>query len=141
MIDGLREFAAPGPDGFPPKLLKILRDEVALPLSILFKKSMDAGRIPDDWRDAHITAIHKKGSKAEPGNYRGVSLTSVIGKLMERFVKHEIDRYVESNGLMSKSQHGFRSNIDMLWQWAVKWKMAFNPKKCKVMHFGRRNIR
>ena len=37
-IDGLREFAAPGPDGFPPKLLKILRNEIALPLAILFSR-------------------------------------------------------------------------------------------------------
>ena len=108
LIDGLREFAAPGPDGFPPILLKILRDEIALPLTILFRKSMDDGRIPDEWRDAHVTPIHKKGSKADPGNYRGVSLTSVIGKLMERMVKEEIDKYVEGNELMSNTQHGFR---------------------------------
>ena len=38
--------------------------------------------MPDEWRDANITAIHKKGSRADPGNYRGVSLTSVMGKLL-----------------------------------------------------------
>ena len=108
-IDGLREFAAPGPDGFPPKLLKILRNEIALPLAILFRKSIDDGEIPDEWRDAHVTAIHKKGSKADPGNYRGVSLTSVIGKLMERMIKEDIDNYVEKNRLLSDTQHGFRS--------------------------------
>ena len=31
---------------------------------------------------AHVTPIHKKGSKVVPGNYRAVSLTSVIGKMM-----------------------------------------------------------
>ena len=40
------------------------------------QKSIDDGQIQDDWQDAHITAIFKKGNKAEPGNYRGVSLTS-----------------------------------------------------------------
>ena len=75
-------------------LLKILRDEIATPLTILFRRSIDVGQIPDDWRDAHITPIHKKGSKAEPGNYRGGSLTSVIGKMMERLVKEQIDKYV-----------------------------------------------
>ena len=104
LIDGLREYAAPGPDGFPPILLKLLRDEISVPLAILFRKSINDGEIPDDWRDAHITAIHKKGSKADP-----VSLTSVVGKLMERMVKKEIDLYVEKNGLMAYSQHGFRA--------------------------------
>ena len=101
-------YSAPGPDGFPPKLLKILRDEISFPLKILFRKSIDDGVIPDEWRDAHITAIHKKGSKADPGNYRGVSLTCVIGKMLERMVKEDLDVYVEKNGLMSNSQHGFR---------------------------------
>ena len=106
LIDGLREYSAPGPDGFPPKLLKILRDEISIPLTLLFRKLIDDGVIPDEWRDAHVTAIHKKGSKADPGNYRGVSLTSVIGKMLERM--EELDAYVEKNGLMSNSQHGFR---------------------------------
>ena len=80
LIDGMRENAAPGPDCIPPIVLKMLQDDV---LTILFRKSIDDGCIPDEWRDANITAIHKKGSKAEPGNYRGVSLTSVVGKLLE----------------------------------------------------------
>ena len=109
LIDGLNEFSAPGPDGIPPKLVKILKDELSKPLEILFSRSIDEGSIPDDWRDAHVTAIHKKGSRADPGNYRGVSWTSVLGKLLERIVKIDLDAYIEKNGLMAKSQHGFRS--------------------------------
>ena len=107
-IDGMREISAPGPDAIPPVLLKMLRDKEAEPIAIIFRKSIDDCRIPDEWRDANITAIHKKGSKAEPSNYRGVSLTSVIGKLLERMVKNDIDAYIENNNLMKNSQHGFR---------------------------------
>ena len=92
---------------FPP-VLKFLRDEITTPLTILFQKSLDDGMIPDEWRDANVTVIHKKGSRAEPGNYRGVSLTSVLGKLHERMVKNEIDSHIENNNLMKDSQHGFR---------------------------------
>ena len=109
VIDGLREDSAPGPDGFPPVLLKMLKDEIAVPIAILFRKSLADGQIPDEWRKSKITPIHKKGSKSDPGNYRGVSLTSVVGKMMERIVKNEIDKHVESNALMSKTQHGFRT--------------------------------
>ena len=108
LIDGLKENGAPGPDGFPPSVFKILRDEISTPLMILFQKSLDNGQIPDEWRDANITVIHKKGSRADPGNYRGVSLTSVLGKLLERLVKNEIDSHIEDNGLLKDSQHGFR---------------------------------
>ena len=75
LIDDLKEFSAPGPDGLSPRLLKLLQDNISKPLSILFRKSMDDGAILDEWRDAQVTAIHNKGSKADPGNYRGVSLT------------------------------------------------------------------
>ena len=108
LIDGMRENAAPGPDGIPPILLKMLSDEISTPLTILFRRSIDDGQIPDDWKEANITAIHKKGSRAEPGNYREVSLTSVVGKLLERLVKNEIDAFIENHDLLKNSQHGFR---------------------------------
>ena len=57
-----------------------------------------------------VTPIYKqKGSKSEPGNYRPVSLTNIVGKLMERIVKNEMTQFIESNKLLSESQHGFRS--------------------------------
>ena len=108
LIDEMREEAAPGPDEIPPILLKMLRDEIARPLSKLFRKSIDEGRIPDDWRNANVIPIFKKGSRTEPGNYRPVSLTSVTGKLLEWLVKNEIDAHVESNNLIKDTQHGFR---------------------------------
>ena len=108
LIDGMKENGAPGPDGIPPIVLKMPLDEVAVPLKILFQRSIDNGQTPDEWQEANITAIHKKGSRAEPGNYRGVSLTSVIGKLLERIVKIEFDEHIENNKLIKDSQHGFR---------------------------------
>ena len=108
LIAGMKEQSAPGPDGFPNKLIKEVEKEIALPLKILFRNSMDSGKIPNDWRQAVFTPIYKmKGSKASPGNYRPVSLTSSIGKLMERLVKGEIEKHIE-NGIMRNSQHGFR---------------------------------
>ena len=109
VIEGLKENSACGPDGIPPRVIKELKNELARPLAILFRKSMDTGKIPDDWRLAEVTPIFKKGSKAEPGNYRPVSLTNVIGKMMERIVKDEIVWYLETNGLLSDAQHGFRT--------------------------------
>jgi len=41
------------------------------------------GEVPDEWRITSVTAINKKGWKEDPGNYRPVSLTSVLGKIME----------------------------------------------------------
>jgi len=67
-------------------VLKELAEELAKPLSIIYQQSWLAGEVPDDWRIASVTPIYKKGQKEHPGNYRPVSLTSVLGKIMEQFI-------------------------------------------------------
>ena len=79
-----------------------------LPLTDIFHKSLSSGVIPDDWKKANITCIFKKGNKQDPGNYRPVSLTSVICKLLERTVREEIVNHLSVNKLLSDSQFGFR---------------------------------
>ena len=109
-IEALKECSAAGPDEIPPTVIKQLKDELVIPITILFKKSIEERRIPDDWRESNVTPIYKqKGSRSDPGNYRPVSLTNVVGKMLERIVKQDIVRFIEQNKLMSNSQHGFRS--------------------------------
>ena len=59
VIDNLKEQSAGGPDGITPRVLKELKNEIAEPLTILFKRSMETGQIPDEWRDAEVTPIFK----------------------------------------------------------------------------------
>jgi hypothetical protein len=86
----LKSDKAAGSDGIPPLLLVEAADALALPVSIIFRKSLSEGRIPDDWRTANVTPIFKKGSKLSPNNYRPVSLTSVLCKVMEALVRERI---------------------------------------------------
>ncbi|KAK4816161.1 hypothetical protein QYF61_011543 [Mycteria americana] len=72
-----------GPDEIHPRVLKELAEELTKPLSIIYQQSWLTGEVPADWRLANVTPIFKKGRKEDPGNYRPVSLTSVLGKLME----------------------------------------------------------
>ncbi|KAF4793362.1 hypothetical protein TURU_112092 [Turdus rufiventris] len=66
-----------GPDGIHPRVMRELADELVNPLSIIYQQSWLTGEVPDDWKLASVTPIHKKGGKEDPGNYRPVSLTSV----------------------------------------------------------------
>ena len=106
-LQDLNPGKTPGPDGWHPVLLKNLADLISLPLSILFQKSLNEGLLPPDWLKAIITAIHKKGKKDLPENYRPVSITSIVCKLMESIVRDKVVEHMEKNDLFSEKQHGF----------------------------------
>ena len=76
-LSKLKENKAPGVDGIHPKILNRCSSTVCLPLQKIFQMTLVDGKLPRDWKDANVTALHKKGSKTDVGNYRPVSLTSV----------------------------------------------------------------
>jgi hypothetical protein len=106
-IQKLRPAAAAGPDEIGPRLLQELEQEVAEGLTLIYRKSMESGTVPMDWRCANVTPIFKKGARSEPGNYRPVSLTSVCCKIMESVIRDGMMEHLERNKLIGNSQHGF----------------------------------
>ena len=65
------------PDLIHPRVLDETRDVIISPLFLIFRKSLKFRTLPTDWKLAEVTAVHKKGSKSDSGNYRPISLTSV----------------------------------------------------------------
>jgi len=106
----LNPHKAAGPDGVKPLILKNLHMVIAPTLQIIFQKAYDSHRTPDEWRKACITPIYKKGSKEDPANYRPVSLTCVVSKVMEHIIVSSMMRHLEGNNLLHDNQHGFRRN-------------------------------
>ena len=74
---------------------------------MLFRMSLDTGIIPQEWKQAIVTPIFKKGSKVKPGNYRPVSLTSQCCKILERIIRKHIVNHLNRNNFVSAHQHGF----------------------------------
>ena len=83
-----------GPNEIHSRLLKELSSVIAEPLAKLFQNSLVQDVVPNDWREANITTLFKKGSKSASQNYKPVSLTSVICKLMESIIKYEIIKHL-----------------------------------------------
>ena len=83
---------------------------LAFPLCLLFRSSLDQGSLPNDWLVANICAMHKKGSKKSPNNYRPVSLTSQVVKLFEKVILERLIHFYNKNNI----QHGFQSGCSCL---------------------------
>ena len=109
LLRSLNESSSPGPDGVHPVLLRRCASSVAVPLTIIFKTSLSTGVLPREWKVSEVSALFKKGKKADPLNYRPVSLTSVCCKVMERLLHGHMMDYLECGGLLSDKQFGFRS--------------------------------
>ena len=97
----------PGLDDIHPKLLFELRGDLVKPLTKLFNFSIKNGVVPLEWREAGVVPLFKKGKKSEPENYRPVSLTSLICKIMESILKDSILDHLDKFSLINDSQHGF----------------------------------
>ena len=73
------------------------------------------GVFPEAWKEAILIALPKPGkTRADPANYRPISLTSCLGKIFERMVGKRFSWFLEHNNLLSKYQSGFRKNHSTL---------------------------
>jgi len=115
-LDRLRSDKASGPDDLSPRVLKEVKEKICEPLglTIILQRSIDEGVVPDDWRQANISPIYKKGCKAQTANYRPVSLTSQVSKLCESLIRDAVVEHLENNRLIRDSQNGFRSGRSCL---------------------------
>ena len=72
--------------GLPSKFIIDSAESIVKPSAYIFNLSIRSGVFPDDLKRAKIVPIYKKKAKTEPGNYRPVSLLSVISKVLERII-------------------------------------------------------
>ena len=115
-IKDIPTHASPGPDKLPAIVLKECTEQLSPAIRKIWRKSLDTGEIPDILKLQTIIPLYKKGSKTLPENYRPVSLTSHLTKLFERILRKKIMHHIESNNLLSKNQHAFRSGRSCLSQ-------------------------
>jgi len=108
-VCGMKNSNCRGPDEIP---LIFLRKCIALlagPLCKIFSVSLASGQVPSVWKVGHITPIFKGGSKHLPSNYRPITVTSVVCKVLEKIVRNHLVEFLEINDLLSLEQHGFLS--------------------------------
>ena len=103
-----------GPDNLHPFVLQKTASEISVPLEKIFRKSVSTGECPTDWRSANVAPIHKKGDRTDPSNYRPISLTSQVCKILESIVRAHVLEHLKNNNILRDEQHGFRERRSCL---------------------------
>ena len=110
-VKELNDSNAFGNDGFASRFIKDSIYSIAFYLTIVVNTSIVTGQYPNIWKYSQVVPYHKKGDKDDINNYRPVSLLPVISKVLEKVVADQLMGYLESNHLLSNSQHGFRKTL------------------------------
>ena len=98
-----------GKDGIPQDCLLQGHEVIAAPLTSVINCSIATGIFPEQWKEAIVIPILKKGDTKETKNYRPVSCLPAASKVVEKVICEQLTRFVEVHGLLPTNQHGFRA--------------------------------
>ena len=111
LLKELNPYKASGPDEIAARFLKETSEELGEGITFIFRASLHQSTIPDAWREAIISPLYKTGkfnrNKAE--NYRPISLTSVICKLLEHINSSSIMQHFDKNSILTHKQYGIHA--------------------------------
>ena len=110
--NGLRPFPATfnppdtgGPDEIHSVIYKECAGSLAYPLSILYNQAYNSTALPNIWKAANVVPVHKSGDTKDVRNYRPISLTCIIMKILERLMYNRLLSLCISK--LDSRQHGF----------------------------------
>ena len=109
-IDRLENKSSSGHDGISNKLLKLVKNELKKPLTLIINQMITTGIFPEAFKISKITPLYKKGDHSLLTNYRPISLLPTISKVFERIIYDQMYEYLNENNLLAKEQIGFRKN-------------------------------
>ena len=108
ICQGLDVSKGPGHDGVSPQVLRYVSAEIAAPLSGLVNACLESGHFPDFLKMARITPVFKGGDSTNFGDYRPISVLSVISKVFERVIQVRLLSFFSRQGSILAGQYGFR---------------------------------
>ena len=83
-------------------------------LAYICNLSLFSSTFPSEWKKAKVTPIFKDGDKADPSNYRPISVLPIVSKIIERAVHDQLYTFLTTNNIINASQSGFRKNPETL---------------------------
>ena len=107
-VKQLKLHKAPGWDGLVPAIFKLFDSNLTALLKDIFNRVLTTGVYPLAWSIGIIKPIFKNGDENEPGNYRGITLLNVMGKIFTTIIRDRLMDWAEESNCLSDVQFGFR---------------------------------
>ena len=136
VLAGLSPKLSRTPDDLPVMLVKRISLSIKGFLSMFYNLSIKSSQIPWQWKISLITPIYKKGPKCNPSNYRPISLTSILCRVLEKIISSHVLNHLLTNNLISSNQHGFlprRSTVTQLITVLNDWTHSYASKECTTV--------
>ena len=108
--DSKPQEKAPGIDCISSELIKCSNNALLSKIAKLFNLILNSGYYPETWNHGLFHLIHEEYSIMDPSNYQGITLLSSLGKLFSLLIYNRMESEIESKGILSPSQAGFRTN-------------------------------
>jgi hypothetical protein len=108
-MKNLKNGKTSGPDGLCNEMLKYSTHAMLHVLEKLFNLVLSSGVFPDNWATGYIKPLHKKGDALDPDNYRGITITSVLGKLFNSIINNRITEFTAKHKIIRDEQIGFKA--------------------------------
>ena len=106
----LRGNKCPGPDNILNEFLKYSPKYILELYTDIFNVILKCGVVPQQWCIGYIRPLCKnKGDPNDPNNYRGITITSGLGRLFTTLINSRLGKFVEDMELIGPEQAGFRS--------------------------------
>uniref|UniRef100_A0A8C1VFG1 Reverse transcriptase domain-containing protein n=1 Tax=Cyprinus carpio TaxID=7962 RepID=A0A8C1VFG1_CYPCA len=137
VIMSMSNGKAPGPNGIIIEIVKAASHMLCPIMLSLYNKILETGDFPEIWCEAVIFPLYKSGDKNDVGNYRGISLLNVLGKIFTQ--DGRLVSYVEVNNMFCEEQAGYRSgyNIFILLSYYIfiDFSKAFDSVQYNLLYF------
>ena len=107
LLSSVDPTKAAGPDRLSARMLKHTATSITSAITTLFNMSITSGKIPCEWKTAQVVPIPKSQQKADPSNYRPISLLPILSKLLEKHIHACLLEHLEVHSPISEKQWGF----------------------------------
>ncbi len=98
-------------------LYRFLRDPLPFItpcLTCIINTSIVTGVFPTAWKQSLVIPLYNSGASYDLGNYRPISVLSIVSKILEKVIATQLVNFLESNNLLNATQHGFRPNLSTI---------------------------